>query len=212
MDAPTSRYPRGLCARDARSGGLLGRGEPCDRLVRAGHAGVRQARPASTAGGSSAPSATTCYNAIDRARRARPRATTRHHLRLAGHEHQARHHLCGAAARGSRRSPPCCRTSASPRATASSSTCRWCPRRCSPCMRARASARSIPSSSAAFAAKELATRLDDCKPKLILSASCGVESARIVHYKPLLDAAIDLAAAKPEACPDPAAPRNVRRR
>jgi propionyl-CoA synthetase len=51
-----------------------------------------------------------------------------------------------------------------------------------------------------FAAKELATRLDDCKPKLILSASCGIEGARVVPYKPLLDAAIDLAQAKPEAC------------
>src|SRR5882762_3583052 len=47
-----------------------------------------------------------------------------------------------------------------------------------------------------FAAKELATRIDDAKPKLILSASCGIESARIVHYKPLLDAAIDLATHK----------------
>ena len=51
-----------------------------------------------------------------------------------------------------------------------------------------------------FAAKELATRLDDCKPKLILSASCGIEVARVVPYKPLLDAAIDLAKEKPEAC------------
>jgi propionyl-CoA synthetase len=51
-----------------------------------------------------------------------------------------------------------------------------------------------------FAAKELATRIDDCQPKLILSASCGIEVARIVSYKPLLDAAIDLAQAKPEAC------------
>jgi propionyl-CoA synthetase len=51
-----------------------------------------------------------------------------------------------------------------------------------------------------FAAKELATRLDDCKPKLILSASCGIEGARVIPYKPLLDAAIDLAKAKPEAC------------
>ena len=51
-----------------------------------------------------------------------------------------------------------------------------------------------------FAAKELATRIDDCKPKLILSASCGIEVARVVPYKPLLDAAIDLAQAKPEAC------------
>jgi len=51
-----------------------------------------------------------------------------------------------------------------------------------------------------FAAKELATRLDDCKPKLILSASCGIEGARVVPYKPLLDAAIDLAKEEPQAC------------
>jgi propionyl-CoA synthetase len=51
-----------------------------------------------------------------------------------------------------------------------------------------------------FAAKELATRIDDAKPKLILSASCGLEPGRIVHYKPLLDEAIALASAKPEAC------------
>ncbi len=51
-----------------------------------------------------------------------------------------------------------------------------------------------------FAAKELATRIDDAKPKLILSASCGIEAARVVTYKPLLDAAIELATAKPQAC------------
>ena len=51
-----------------------------------------------------------------------------------------------------------------------------------------------------FAAKELATRIDDAKPKLILSASCGIEPGRIVQYKPLLDEAIKLASAKPEAC------------
>jgi propionyl-CoA synthetase len=51
-----------------------------------------------------------------------------------------------------------------------------------------------------FAAKELATRIDDAKPKVILSASCGLEPGRIVKYKPLLDAAIDLASYKPEAC------------
>src|SRR5262249_51639840 len=38
-----------------------------------------------------------------------------------------------------------------------------------------------------FAAKELATRIDDAKPKLIFSASCGIEPGRIVQYKPLLD-------------------------
>ncbi len=51
-----------------------------------------------------------------------------------------------------------------------------------------------------FAAKELATRLDDAQPKIILAASCGIETARIVPYKPLLDQAIDMAKAKPEAC------------
>ncbi len=51
-----------------------------------------------------------------------------------------------------------------------------------------------------FAAPELATRIDDAKPKLVVSASCGIEPGRIVSYKPLLDEAIELAAHKPEAC------------
>ncbi|HEY0440628.1 MAG TPA: AMP-binding protein, partial [Xanthobacteraceae bacterium] len=51
-----------------------------------------------------------------------------------------------------------------------------------------------------FAARELATRIEDCTPKLILSASCGLEPGRTVAYKPLLDGAIALASHKPEAC------------
>jgi propionyl-CoA synthetase len=51
-----------------------------------------------------------------------------------------------------------------------------------------------------FAAKELATRIDDARPKLILSASCGIEASRVVPYKPLLDRAIELARVKPERC------------
>jgi propionyl-CoA synthetase len=51
-----------------------------------------------------------------------------------------------------------------------------------------------------FAAKELATRIDDSQPKVILSASCGIEPGRIVKYKPLLDEAIKLARAKPAIC------------
>ncbi|MBV8848794.1 MAG: propionyl-CoA synthetase [Methylobacteriaceae bacterium] len=50
-----------------------------------------------------------------------------------------------------------------------------------------------------FAAKELATRLNDAKPKLVLTASCGLEPGRTVAYKPLLDQAIELAEAKPNA-------------
>ncbi|HEU0008127.1 MAG TPA: propionyl-CoA synthetase [Terriglobia bacterium] len=51
-----------------------------------------------------------------------------------------------------------------------------------------------------FAAKELATRIDDAQPKLIISASCGIEVDRVVPYKPLLDQAIEIASAKPERC------------
>ena len=50
-----------------------------------------------------------------------------------------------------------------------------------------------------FAAKELATRIDDAAPKAVLTASCGIEPGRLVPYKPLLDEAIRLAAAKPHA-------------
>src|ERR1700728_3287050 len=51
-----------------------------------------------------------------------------------------------------------------------------------------------------FAAKELATRIEDAKPKLIFSASCGIEPGRVVAYKPLLDEAIRLSSVKPQAC------------
>ncbi len=49
-----------------------------------------------------------------------------------------------------------------------------------------------------FAAHELAVRIDDAKPKAIIAASCGLEPGRTVHYKPLLDAAIDQATHKPD--------------
>ena len=51
-----------------------------------------------------------------------------------------------------------------------------------------------------FAAKELATRIDDAEPKVVLTASCGIEPGRIVEYKPLLDLAIGLAKHKPATC------------
>ncbi|NYZ11526.1 propionyl-CoA synthetase [Azospirillum sp. RWY-5-1] len=51
-----------------------------------------------------------------------------------------------------------------------------------------------------FAPHELATRLNDAKPRLIVSASCGIEPNRIVKYKPMLDAAIEQAEHKPERC------------
>ncbi len=50
-----------------------------------------------------------------------------------------------------------------------------------------------------FAANELAVRIDDAQPKVIVSASCGIEPGRVVAYKPLLDEAIDTARHKPAA-------------
>jgi len=51
-----------------------------------------------------------------------------------------------------------------------------------------------------FAAKELATRINDAKPKAIVSASCGIEVKKVIKYKPLLDEAIDMAEHKPQSC------------
>ena len=51
-----------------------------------------------------------------------------------------------------------------------------------------------------FAAAELATRIDDAQPRLIVTASCGIEPLRIVEYKPLLDEAIELSEHRPDRC------------
>ncbi len=51
-----------------------------------------------------------------------------------------------------------------------------------------------------FAADELATRINDARPKVILSASCGIEVNRVVPYKPMLDKAIEAVKQKPERC------------
>jgi propionyl-CoA synthetase len=51
-----------------------------------------------------------------------------------------------------------------------------------------------------FASNELAVRIDDCQPKVIVSATCGIEGARVIDYQPLLNGAIDLAKHKPGAC------------
>jgi propionyl-CoA synthetase len=50
-----------------------------------------------------------------------------------------------------------------------------------------------------FAAPELASRIDDAKPNVILTASCGIEVSRVVEYKPLIDEAIKLAHHKPRS-------------
>lgn len=51
-----------------------------------------------------------------------------------------------------------------------------------------------------FAAAELATRIDDAAPKVVISASCGIEPGRVIPYKPLMDEAIEISSSKPDAC------------
>ncbi len=62
-----------------------------------------------------------------------------------------------------------------------------------------------------FAAHELAVRIDDARPAVVLSASCGIEGARVIAYKPLLDRAIELATHKPRHVRDPGSGRRPRR-
>ena len=56
-----------------------------------------------------------------------------------------------------------------------------------------------------FAAHELAARIDDARPAVIVSASCGIEPTRTVDYKPMLDAALDDRRARPARVRHPAA-------
>jgi len=51
-----------------------------------------------------------------------------------------------------------------------------------------------------FAPKELSIRINDAKPKVIVSASCGIETTKVIEYKPLLDNAIELSVVKPQRC------------
>jgi propionyl-CoA synthetase len=51
-----------------------------------------------------------------------------------------------------------------------------------------------------FAAPELAARIDDAAPKVVVSASCGIETSRVLAYKPILDQAIELSSRKPGRC------------
>ena len=51
-----------------------------------------------------------------------------------------------------------------------------------------------------FAANELAVRIDDAEPKVIVSSSCGIEINRVIAYKPILDEAIEISTQKPSSC------------
>ena len=60
-----------------------------------------------------------------------------------------------------------------------------------------------------FAANELAARIDDARPAVVVSASCGIEPTRTVAYKPMLDAALDIADTRHAGMRHPAAPRTA---
>ena len=62
-----------------------------------------------------------------------------------------------------------------------------------------------------FAAAELATRIDDARPEVIVTASCGIEVERVIAYKPLLDRALAQSEAPPRSVIVPAAPAMRRR-
>ena len=168
--------------------------------------GGRRLRPLVCRGESATPATTRSIATSGRGRAAQ--AAIIYDSPVTGNE--AAHHLRGVAGRGRASRRRACGTSASPRATASSSTCRWCPRRWSRCLPARASARSIRWCSAALRRTSSRRASTTAKPKLILSASCGIEPARVVAYKPLLDEAIDLAVAQTGGLPHPAAPASRR--
>ena len=209
MDA-TSRYPEVYARWQRDPQGFWGEAAAGDRLDRDAGDGARSRTPASTAAGSPAAS----QHLLQRARppcRSRARRAAGAHLRQPGHRHEADLHLPRAARPRSRARRRAGAASASARATASSSTCRWCRRRLI-AMLACARLGAVHSVVfGGFAANELATRIDDAKPKLIVSASCGIEPGRVIPYKPLLDAAIELAQAQAGRLPHPAAAAGARR-
>ncbi len=117
----------------------------------------------------------TCYNALDRHVAGRARRSGGADPRFAADRQGHEIHLCRDAARGrnTRRHHAGFRRRQG--RSASSSICRWCRKPYSRCWPARGSARVHSVVFGGFAAKELATRIEDAKPTLIFSASCGLE-------------------------------------
>ena len=172
----------------------------------------------STAGSPTAPSTPATTRSTGTSTRGRGDQAALH-LRQPGHRHRAQLHVRGAARPGRpvrRRAAP---RSASRRATASSSTCRWCPRPSSRCSPARGSAPSTRSCSAGSPRAELAARIDDAAAEGDrVGARAASSRAGSSPYKPLLDEAIERSAHKPDKCvilqraAGPARPRRRSRR
>ena len=190
---------RRLPTQHRRPRGLLGRGRAHARLARGTAARARRRRASA---GALVPGRR-AQHVPQRGRpprRRRPRRSAGADLRQPGDGDEAHLHLRASCATRSPGWPAPCGRLASSAATASSSTCRWCPRPSSRCSPARGSARSTRSCSAASRRTSSPSRIDDAQPRVILSASCGIEGARTIAYKPLLDAALDEAAHAPARC------------
>ena len=189
-----------LCALAARSAGILGRGGRRHRLDREAEDGVRSERRRLWP----LVSRWRLQHLLQRGRpprRGRPRHAARDHLRLAGHRHRSRPSPTPRCRPRPRRWPASSSTtSASRRATASSSTCRWCRRRWSACWPARGSARCIRWCSAASRRRSSPPASTTPSRRSFCPRAAASRRRASFAYKPLLDAAIDLAKHKPDAC------------
>ena len=201
MDARVEPLSRGLRALAARPARLLGRGGAGDRLDRAAARQIfdperRRLRPLVRR--------RRLQHLLQRGRpprRRRPRRAGRDHLRLAARRHQAHHHLSPRCRPRRRCSPPSCADFGVGKGDRVILYMPMVPEAVIGDARLRAHRRDAFGGVRRLCARsELATRIDDAKPKVILSASCGIEPGRVVAYKPLLDEAIELAQHKPDAC------------
>ena len=204
MDAKTSRYHEIYARWQRDPPGILGRGRGRDRLDREAEDRVRSERrrlwPLVYR--------RRLQHLLQRGRpprRGRPRRAGRDHLRLAGHRTRSRPSPTRRCRPRPRSSPASSSTtSASRRATASSSTCRWCRRRWSACWPARGSARSIRWCSAASRRRSSPPGSTTAKPKVILSASCGIEAARVIRLQAAARRGDRAGEAQARRLPDPA--------
>ena len=201
QDGRHERLQQGIRAEHLRPGGVLGRRRP--------GLSTGSSRPAvswptsarrSTAG---SPTATlnTCFNALDRHVDRRARRPAALDLRQPGHRDPAAPSATPSCSTRSRRSPACCAgLGRGSRATGSSSTCRWSPRPSSRCSPAPGSAPSTRWSSAASRPTSSPSGSTTPDPKVVVSASCGIEASGSSSTNRLLDRALELAEHKPDAC------------
>ncbi len=206
MDARTSRYhevyarwqrdPDGFWAEAARDIDWI---EPPKHGVRSER---RRLRPLVPGRASATPAGTRSTAMCMRGRGAQ----AGDHLRFPGHRHEAHHHLRRAADRGAGAGRASCATSASSKGDRVILYMPMVPEAVIAHARLRAHRRGAFGGVRRLRARRSSPPASTtAKPKVILSASCGIEPGRVVNYKPLLDEAIALVDAQARRLPDPAA-------